>query len=264
MSEMWLQETDLLEKAKYEQAAIKAADWSKEKPAVRNHNYTAKNIWVLAQMYSLTGNSNIRNALIEKLDKNLKPGVLMDANSDGYVDGMQNQLFSYLTLTAQTPGRMWDGHNSNPWYHSMNAWAAVESYVAFRDNGDVALVNAIKPYMEAMLDNLATELTTQGPPFPPDEHMWPIPYSLLTALWKVSAYENIPRPFWEDAAATLYNWGLFDTFDSGVNNLSGRSTSSLGLYLLYINGTAYVPLTQRLNPTPTGESNRTVISGFRR
>ncbi|MFT6389860.1 MAG: hypothetical protein ACJAUP_003255 [Cellvibrionaceae bacterium] len=37
--------------------------------------------------------------------------------------------------------------------------------------GDVALANGIKPYMEAMLDNLATELTTQGPPFLPGEHM---------------------------------------------------------------------------------------------
>jgi hypothetical protein len=88
MSEMWLQEIDPLEKAKYEQAALKAASWSKDEPALRNHNYTAKNIWVLAQMYSLTGNANLRNALVEKLDKSLKPGVLMDVNSDGYVDGM--------------------------------------------------------------------------------------------------------------------------------------------------------------------------------
>ncbi len=247
MVEAWIQETDPVRKATYEASARLAADWSEVEPSVRNHNYTAKNIWVLAQLYAITGESRYKTELENKLDRNLKPGVLMDANSDGFVDGMSNQPFSGLTLSAQTPGRMWDGHNANPWYHSMNAWAAVEAYVAFRDRGDTARAADIRPYMIAMLDNLAVELVTQGPPATSGEHMWPIPYALRTALWKVADYEIESHPLWEDAVATLYNWGLFNSIDTSVNNLSGRGTAALGLYLVYLSGTTYEPLDQRLN-----------------
>ncbi|NOY40572.1 MAG: PEP-CTERM sorting domain-containing protein [Planctomycetes bacterium] len=246
MVEATLQETNPTKSAIYATSAALAADWSATEPAVRNHNYTAKNIWVLSQQYGLTGDATIKAALQDKLDRSLKPGVLMDANSDGLVDGMTNQAFSGLTQVAQMPGRMWDGHNSNMWYQSMNTWAAVEAYVAFRDQGDTALAADIRPYAIAMLDNLSWELTNLGPPGPAGEHLWPIPYSLLTGLWKIAEYEGETRSNWEDAAATLYNWGMFDSF----SETGGRATASLGLYLLYMNGTPYVPLDQRLAGVP--------------
>jgi len=253
--ELWLQEVDTLLKAKYEASARLAADWSAAEPSVRNHNYTAKNIWVLAQLYQLTGELNYKTALQNKLDRNLKPGVLMDLDNNGLVDGMSNQPFSSLISYAQLPGRMWDGHNSNSWYHSMNALAAVEAYVAFRDSGDVISANDLRPYVIAMLDNLANEIVTLGLPAPSGEHMWPIPYSLLTALWKIAAYENEPHSLWESAAATLFNWGLYDSSDASVRNLTGRATASLALYMLYLSNTPYEPLSQRLIPPVSGASN---------
>jgi len=253
--ELWLQESDPILKTKYEASTKLAADWSASEPSVRNHNYTAKNIWVLAQVYQLTGDLNYKNALEDKLNRNLKTGVLMDLDNNGLVDGMINQPFSSLASYAQLPGRMWDGHNSNPWYQSMNALAAVEAYVAFRDSGDVTNAADIRPYAIAMLDNLATELVSKGLPVPDGEHMWPIPYSLLTALWKVSAVENEPRPLWENAVATLFNRGIYNTADTSSDNTTGRATASLALYMLYLSDTPYQPLNQRLTPPLTGASN---------
>jgi len=253
--ELWLQESDPILKTKYEASTKLAADWSASEPSVRNHNYTAKNIWVLAQVYQLTGDLNYKTALEDKLNRNLKPGVLMDLDNNGLVDGMINQPFSSLASYAQLPGRMWDGHNSNPWYHSMNALAAVEAYVAFRDSGDAAKAADIRPYAIAMLDNLATELVSKGLPAPDGEHMWPIPYSLLTALWKVSAVENEPHPLWENAVATLFNRGIYNTADTSSDNTTGRATASLALYMLYLSDTPYQPLNQRLTPPLTGASN---------
>jgi hypothetical protein len=238
MVEASLQGANPTKASVYGASAVLAADWSGAEPAVRNHNYTAKNIWVLAQRYALTGDANYKSLLVDKLERNLKPGVLMDANADGLVDGMVNQPFSGLTPSAQLPGRMWDGHNANMWYHSMNTWAAVEAYVAFRDRGDTVEAADLRPYVIAMLDNLAWELINLGPPAPSGEHMWPIPYSLLDALWKIADYESETHSNWDDAAATLYNWGLFNSF----SDVAGRATASLGLYLLHETNTPYVPL----------------------
>ncbi|PCJ67004.1 MAG: hypothetical protein COA73_00735 [Candidatus Hydrogenedentota bacterium] len=255
MVEASLQETNSTKAGVYSASAVLAADWSGAEPAVRNHNYTAKNIWVLAQQYALTGNATYKSLLVDKLERSLKPGVLMDANSDGLVDGMINQPFSGLTPAAQLPGRMWDGHNANMWYHSMNTWAAVEAYVAFRDQGDTTEAADLRPYVIAMLDNLAWELINLGPPGPQGEHMWPIPYSLLDGLWKIAGYENETHANWEDAAATLYNWGLFNTF----SDVAGRATASLGLYLLHETNTPFIPLHIRAG----GGGNLPTLSSLR-
>ena len=258
MVEAWLQETDPGRKATYEASACLAAEWSRVEPAVRNHNYTAKNIWVLAQLYALNGNAGYKAALQDKLDRNLKPGVLMDLDSNGYVDGMANQRFNDLTQVARIPGRMWDGHNANMWYQAINAFAAVEAYVAFRDRHDTVEAADLRPYVIAMLDNLAWELINLGPPAPPGAHMWGISYPLLNGLWKIAAYEGETHTNWEDAAATLYNWGVFDVFDGTY----ARATASLGLYLLYESGTPYVPLEQRLGEGSEGESEVIPAAGF--
>lgn len=205
---------------------------------VKNHNYTAKLIWLLAELYAWTGDSIYQSELNHKLDKNLIPGILWDANQDGMVDGTTPAVaFNSLTATAQTPGRMWDGHNSLPWYQAMNTWAMVESYVAFRDQGDLARANALKPYAIAMLDNLAAETLNQGVVSPNSLGVRDITYALLLGIWKISQYENEAHSSWEQAAWALWNAGYFSTYST--------HTVCVGLYLCVQSGTPYTPLHQR-------------------
>jgi len=215
-----------------------AAQWAADEPALRNHNYTAKDIWVLALAYNAFGELDTRAALLDKLDRSLLPGVLMDADEDGIVDGTEVR-FADLAEYAQRPGRMWDGHNALQWYHAMNTWALVESYVAFRDRGDDAEAERVRPYMEAMLDNLSWELTNLGP-VNAGEPRHPTPWAFATALWKVADYEDTPRPEWERAA-----WVLWNTphLDEATGN---RTTAHVGLYLVRASGVPYVPYAERM------------------
>lgn len=47
MVEAWLQAGTTEDRSLFEASARLAAAWSTKEPAVRNHNYTAKNIWLL-------------------------------------------------------------------------------------------------------------------------------------------------------------------------------------------------------------------------
>lgn len=248
MMEASLQEGDATRQAAYQASHTLAADWSGVESTVRNHNYVAKNVWALAQEYALLGNSVTKDALIDKLERSLKAGVLMDANSDGLVDGMANQPFSGLTQNAQLPGRYWDGHNSQMWYQSMNAWGLAEAYVAFRDRGDSALAGDLRPYVDVTLNNLASEINSRGP-IAVSEQALPVPHALLVALWKIADYENESHPDWEDALWNIYNTGYFGTFDNG------RRTGNAGLLLCWMAGTPYVPLDLRFIATPPGQAS---------
>ena len=90
-----------------------------------NANYTAKLVWLLATMYALDGAAADRTALLDKLDRAVLPGVLMDADRDGQVDGVPGCRFADLTAVARVPGRLWDGHNARPVYHAMIAQAEI-------------------------------------------------------------------------------------------------------------------------------------------
>lgn len=217
-----------------------AGDWSVAEPPVRNHNYTAKLIWLLAQLYDWTSEPSYRAAFLDKLNRNLLPGVLMDFDQDGRVDGMTNQPFSMLmSAVARRPGRMWDGHNASPVYHSMNAWALVEAYVALRDRGAAAEAAAVRPYAVAMLDNLAWEVNNLG--MGPGLGLSQSPYAFLLGLWKIATHENEPHPEWEKAAWALWNTGVVNSFgDNAVN---------AGLYLLYKSGTPYTQLSPSITVT---------------
>lgn len=239
MVEAWLQASTPEDRSLFEASARLAGAWSAAEPAVRNHNYTAKNIWLLAQLYGLTGDGTYRSALLDRLARNLKPGVLMDVNDDGLVDGMAHQPFAELNPVARHPGRLWDGHNSILWYQAMNTWAMAEAYCAFRDRGDSADAVELRPYTVAMLDNIAWELTQLGPGLDIGEGTHPTPYAFLIGLWKIAAAEHESHPDWEAALATLWNTGYFEHFDGG------RSTASCGLYLLYLSGTPYAALSDR-------------------
>jgi hypothetical protein len=120
----------------------------------------------------------------------------------------------------------------------MNAWAMTEAYVALRDRGDAAEAAELRPYAVAMLDNLAWELNNLGPAATLNVSMHSIPYPFLIGSWKLAAYENDPHPEWEQAAWTMWNTGYPSTSQNGT-------TANVGLYLLYLSGTPYVPLAQR-------------------
>lgn len=220
-------------------SAKMAGDWAISETPVRNHNYTAKLVWLLAQIYDLTGEGKYKTALLDKLNRNLKPGVLMDADGDGNVDGMTKQPFAKLTPVARKPGRIWDGHNARPTYHAMNAWAFVAAYVALRDRGQKAEAAKVKPYMLAMLDNIVWETNNLGVP---TSGRPMIPYALLLALWKVSAVENQPQPEWEKAVRAFWNTGIFN---SPAADSPGEGSLNTGLYLLYKSRVKYQPLHQR-------------------
>ena len=239
MLESILQQPDPLLKRKYQQSFLLAAEWAVKYPPVYNHNYTAKLIWLLAQAYAWTGREDFKAALIDKLERNLVPGILMDANDDGIVDETNPPVnFSDLALVASRPGRMWDGHNALPWYHSMNAWAMLEAYVAFRDKGDVALAEKYRPYVLAMLDNLADEITTIGISEDKSGAGWTdVPFSLLNGIWKIARFENEAHQNWENGAWAIWNSGAFEIQASrGMN---------LGLYLLILSDIPYQPLHER-------------------
>jgi hypothetical protein len=230
-----IQQNDPLLKAKYRNSVELAAQYCISEHPVKNHNYTAKLIWLLAQMYDWTGDTTYANELNYKLNKNLIPGILWDATNDGFVDGTNPSIsFSSLSSVAQEPGRMWDGHNSLPWYHAMNAWALTEAYVAFRDRGDVQRANELKPYVVAMMDNLANEIINEGVVTPDQLGVRDISYALLTAIWKLSQFENEAHPNWQQAAWAMWNTGYFNSYST--------HSVCVGLYLLVKSNTAYIPL----------------------
>jgi hypothetical protein len=193
---------------------------------------------LLSQLYGWTGDANYKNELNIKLDKSLIPGVLFDSNSDGLVDGTSPAIsFTNLTSVAQTPGRMWDAHNSLPWYQAMNTWAMVEAYVAFRDQGDVARANQLKPYAIAMLDNLANEVINKGVVTPDQLGVRDITYALLVGIWKIAQYENEAHPNWKNAAWAMWNSGYFNSYST--------HSVCVGLYLIVKTNTPYQPLAIR-------------------
>ena len=237
MIEAAIQQTDPVAKGKFKNSVELAANWAINEKEVKNHNYTAKLIWLLAEMYNWTGNTIYKDELNRKLDKNLLPGILMD--SLGFVKGTNPAIaFSDLTTIAQTPGRMWDGHNALPWYSAMNAWAVTEAYVAFRDQGETTRAAELKPYAIAMLDNLSWEINNLGV-IPNQLGVRDLTYSLLIGIWKIAQYENEVHTDWETAVWALWNSGYFDAYST--------HSVCIWLYLIVLSDTPYEPLPLREN-----------------
>lgn len=205
MIEAALGTTDRAAAERYRQSALAAADWAIAEPAVRNHNYTAKLIWLLAVAYDWTGEPRYRDALIDKLERSLLPGILMDQNADGIVDNVPGIRFANLRApAARIPGRLWDAHNALPQYQAMNAIALVEAYSAFGARGDFALRDRVRPYALAVLDNQAAEFQALGGTVGSTQAF----YSFAVALWKMSDPEKLSRPLWDRALWQLWNSGL--------------------------------------------------------
>jgi hypothetical protein len=227
-------------------SALLAGSWAVTEPPVRNHNYTAKLVWLLAQLYDWTGEKRFREAMVDKLERNLLLGVLMDEDRDGYVDGTHPKIaFTQLTNpAAQRPGRMWDGHNALPGYHAMNAWALVEAYCALRDRDGgladsvgLALRAKVKRTAVAMLDNLAWEINHLGVGNAQAPGFSQLPFALLTGLWKLASFDREPHPAWDSASTALWNIGYAKSF--------GANTVNVGLYMAYRTGQRYTPLSRR-------------------
>jgi hypothetical protein len=195
--------------ARFRDAALAAADWAIAEPAVRNHNYTAKLVWLLASAYEWTGEPRYRLALVDKLERSLLPGVLMDIDGDGRVDGQpQLNLADLLAPAARRPGRMWDGHNALPWYQAMNGWALAEAVAAFRVRGDAALEARVRPYALAVLDNLAAEVVSLGGGRAASSGASNIAFALAHGLWTLADPQGLDRPDWERALWSYWNDGL--------------------------------------------------------
>lgn len=242
MVEHAIKQADPILKEELLASVLLAAEWAIQHPLVTNHNYTSKLIWLLAEVYAWTGRLDIKRALIDKLNRNLVPGILMDMNGDGLVDGMSSSIpFSALVPIARLPGRNWDAHNALPWYHSMNAWAMLTAYVAFRDQGDTVLAAQYRPYVLAMLDNLAHEVVNIGIPKDHGPGVRDVPFSLLLGIWKLAQYEQEPHPLWEQAVWALWNSGKFEVI--------GELGLNLPLYLLILDRVPYIPLHLRDNLT---------------
>ncbi len=238
MIEAAISQNDPELKQKYRNSAILAGQFALSEHSVKNHNYTAKLIWLLAQLYAWTGEEIYKDELNKKLNKNLIPGVLWDADNDGNVDGVSPAIaFDDLTSIAQQPGRMWDGHNSTAWYQAINAWALAESYIAFRDRGDVLRANEIRPYVIAMLDNLSQEILTKGVVSPNQLGVRDITYALLTGIWKIAQYEAEAHQEWKNAAWAMWNSGYFNSYSTHAVNM--------GLYLNIKSNTPYQALAKR-------------------
>jgi hypothetical protein len=232
MIEAALAARDPADRQRYRAAAIAAGDWAVAEPPVRNHNYTAKLIWLLAALYDYTGEARFREALIDKLERNLLPGVLMDSNADGQIDGLEPLRFDQLKApAARLPGRMWDAHNALPWYAAMNAWALVEAHAAFVSRGDVHWAARTRDYALAMLDNLAAELAGRaGANLGPGSSQ--PPFAFATALWKLADIEQLSRPSWE---AVL--WGVWN---AGLGQAPGDNrTATAAMVALRSKGVAY-------------------------
>lgn len=235
MIESVIQQTDAVVKGKFKNSLTLAANWAISEKEVKNHNYTAKLVWLLAQMYGWTGETQYADELNHKLNKNLLPGVLMD--SMGFVKGTTPAiLFEDLATIAKNPGRMWDGHNALPWYTAMNAWALTDAYVAFRDQGDLSRAAELKPYVLVMLDNLSWEINNLGV-IPDQLGIRDLTYALLNGIWKVAHYEGESHEDWETAAWALWNAEYFNTYNT--------HSVCVGLYLLVLSDTPYMPLAER-------------------
>ena len=208
---------------------------------MRDVNYTAKLVWLLAELYDRTGNTAYSTSMLNKLSRGLLVNELMpDPASSANVYGMSPATpFAALTQVAQTPGRMYDGHNALPDYSAINTWALVEAYVALRDQGDTSNAALVRPYAIAAMNNLAYEVNTFGVPSLGKSQG---PMALLLGLWKISAYESFQgggsgATNWESAAWRYWNNGAASNF--------GPETLNAALYLVYLSGKPYLPLKNR-------------------
>jgi len=220
-------------KTEYTNSAIESGSWTMQEPPEIISEITSCDIWTLAQLYDWTGNKLYYNNMTDKLNRGLLPSILTDFNKTGYVDGMNNKPFSSLTNLAQHPGRLWDPPDAVVWNTAVCANGLVEAYVAARDNGDDSEAQALKPYVNVVMNNICWQVNNYGT-FTLSVLYRDIDYAVINAIWKIEEYENDPHPAWDSTAWALYN--------GGIAKFYGLPLVDVSLYLLALDSVPYKPL----------------------
>jgi len=91
---------ELLHHSRYRDAARGAADWALTQNLVRNWNYNAFSVWLLARTFSVTGERKYLASALQKAQLGVLPGQMT---------GEQGQ--------EHWPGRWMDQHNAKRTYH---------------------------------------------------------------------------------------------------------------------------------------------------
>ncbi len=120
-----------------------------------------------------------------------------------------------------------------PWNTALCANSVVEAYVACRDRGEDSEAQALKPYLNDMMDNICWQINTYGP-IALSANYRDIDYTVINAIWKIEDYEKEHHPNWDSTAWAMYNGGLAKYF--------GLPTVDIALYLLVIDSVPYQPL----------------------
>ncbi|MBA4192015.1 MAG: hypothetical protein C0467_28890 [Planctomycetaceae bacterium] len=120
---------------KYKKAAIRAADWAITRPVVTNWNYNSFSVFLLAEVYRITGDKKYLESAKKKARLGLLPGQLTE---------------------GPRKGRWADAHNARPAYHyimvrGMAALAAVMP----KDDAD----------LPAVVESLSLALSARNPDF---------------------------------------------------------------------------------------------------
>ncbi|MEI8379537.1 MAG: hypothetical protein WCJ09_05380 [Planctomycetota bacterium] len=120
---------------KYKKAAIRAADWAAARPVVTNWNYNSFSVFLLAEVYRITGDKKYLESAKKKTRLGLLPGQLTE---------------------GPRSGRWADAHNARPAYHyiMVRGLAALAAAMP-KDDAD----------LPAVVESLRLALSARNPDF---------------------------------------------------------------------------------------------------
>lgn len=120
---------------KYKKAAVGAADWAITRPVVTNWNYNSFSVFLLAEVYRITGDKKYLESAKKKTRLGLLPGQLTE---------------------GPRKGRWADAHNARPPYHfiMVRGLAALAAAMP-KDDADLS----------AVVDSLRLALSARNPDF---------------------------------------------------------------------------------------------------
>lgn len=120
---------------KYKKAAIRAADWAATRPVVTNWNYNSFSVFLLAEVYRVTGDKKYLESAKKKTRLGILPGQLTE---------------------GPRKGRWADAHNARPAYHyiMVRGLAALAATMP-KDDAD----------LPAVVDSLRRALSARNPDF---------------------------------------------------------------------------------------------------
>lgn len=120
---------------RYKRAAIRAADWASARPVVTNWNYNSFSVFLLAEVYRITGDKKYLESARRKTRLGILPGQLTE---------------------GPRQGRWADAHNARPAYH----------YIMVRG---LAALAAVMPQddadLPAVVESLRMALSARNPDF---------------------------------------------------------------------------------------------------